>query len=827
MDYNILFQAALSKRSWVDAAAIRQCLQIRALLEKHGIRRTLADVMVSRRLLTPAQVQELNRQLAREHRIQPPKLCPLACNPSRDESVRKELQSQGLDGRRKLAQLEALCKTLAQSGLKVGLYDLAASRGLRPGDANTQGMKAVRASRSRRLLFVYIGAAVTVLVAVVIAAVSAPRPPAPAPDKPAEITRKPPPQTPQEEDKPIFDRKPATPPAALGPEPKREPAPEAPPPAPEPQTEPETAREPAPSDPTPETPAPESAPSPSNPPEEARPSEPSPEPAPEPAPKPTESPGKKSKKEAQAEKLHTEAEAAYNEARYKNALEKYKELVREYWQTDYVVTRLKDIEDRIRDCVRAVAARELAAAAPGKDEHRDALSGFVFKPPAGWRGIPPEAKNKLITDDWETLSDPGDSIPRGGYISPFSNDIYAELIQVARPDSLSAMGRYAAEKMKQVFNLREKESRELRLGPNAVLRGIYTDGTDVIVTYSFFAQYGGIKRGLRINLHWNGARDADLSTLVALWDRVAETMRLLSPQQVTGLRNQLGRNAWIPGWSRLETPHYTIHYNTPKDRAELLGKHLEAILNLYMQTIGAPDHKFRCTVRLFNTQEEFEFYGKLGPGVAAYYSPAQQEIVAYRYPEKENKVKMSETKETITLSSSADKNDEPTFRIIYHEAFHQFCDEFFRSFDREVKIPSWFNEGMGDYFFGGTWVKGKLEVGVNTWRLKKIYTAVKDNKHHPLKDFFVLSKQDYYNDASLCYAQGWAVCYFLLKSRKPQYLEIFRRLIAQLQRITEGDKATIKALEGIDLAKLEDEWKAFVLKLGEDHKDLIAAEEDE
>lgn len=829
MEYNALFQAVLAKRRWIPSRQVNECLQARTMLEKHGIRRSLADLLVSRRLLTPAQVQELNKEIYDRHFLKAPRLTPLSSNPPRDESVRKQLQAQGLQGQRKLAQIETLRKTLAKSGINVGLYELAVARGFIRAGANSdsQGVQVVRASNSRKLLPVYLGAAVLVLIAIVIAAVMAPKPPAPRPEPQPEIVKPPAPKA-VEEDKPILGHKPMakdpTPTPAPAPTPQNEVVPEPPTPTPEPEPEREIARDDHPSEPAPEASASENTPTPANPPEEAKP----PEPTPQPTPAPTEQPEKKvKKKEAQAEKVHTEAETAYTNARYKTALEKYKELVREYWETEFVLTRLDQIKDRIRECVRTVAARELSAAAPGKDEHRDALSGFVFKPPAGWHGIPPEAKNKVITDDWETLADPGDSIPRGGYISPFSNDVYAELIQVARPESLSAMRRYANEKMKEVFNLKEKESKEVRLGPNLLVRGIYTDGTNVIVTYSFFAQYGGIKRGLRINLHWNGARDADLSTLVALWDKVAATMRLLSPQQVTSLRGQLGRNVWIPGWSRLETPHYTIHYNTPRDRAELLGKHLEAILNLYMQTIGSPDHKFRCTVRFFNTQEEFEFYGKLGPGVAAYYSPAQREIVAYRYPEKENKIKMSETKETVTLSRSADKNDEPTFRIIYHEAFHQFCDEFFRSFDREVKVPSWFNEGMGDYFFGGTWVKGKLEVGVNTWRLKKIYTAVKEGKHVPLKDFFVLSRQDYYNDASLCYAQGWAVCYFLLKTKKPQYLEIFRRLIAQLQRITEGDKATLKALEGIDLAKLEEEWKAFVLKLGEEHKDLIAAEEDE
>ena len=138
--------------------------------------------------------------------------------------------------------------------------------------------------------------------------------------------------------------------------------------------------------------------------------------------------------------------------------------------------------------------------------------------------------------------------------------------------------------------------------------------------------------------------------------------------------------------------------------------------------------------------------------------------------------------------------------------------------DRRVYVPSWVNEGLGDYFFGGGWNKNprKFVVGVNDWRVKTIHKAVKANKHVPLKDIFRYQQSDYYSKASLCYAEGWSINYFFLTSevgKKKGYATIPSRMIDALKTGGDWEKASDKVFAGIDLKKMEEEWKEFVLAL--------------
>jgi hypothetical protein len=137
---------------------------------------------------------------------------------------------------------------------------------------------------------------------------------------------------------------------------------------------------------------------------------------------------------------------------------------------------------------------------------------------------------------------------------------------------------------------------------------------------------------------------------------------------------------------------------------------------------------------------------------------------------------------------------------------------------RMIYVPSWLNEGLGDYFFGGEWTKGrgKFDIGVNDWRVKTIVDAVKKNEHVPLEKIFRYTQMDYYRNAQLCYAEGWAINYFFMKSpvaKKAGYFAIPPRMLEALKTGGDWEKATDKAFAGVDLKKMEEEWKAFVLTL--------------
>ena len=201
-------------------------------------------------------------------------------------------------------------------------------------------------------------------------------------------------------------------------------------------------------------------------------------------------------------------------------------------------------------------------------------------------------------------------------------------------------------------------------------------------------------------------------------------------------------------------------------------------------------------------------------GAAAYWSPGQEEIVCYRF--QGDKVKSHESKEEFTIAE-ARAPEEVTFKILYHEGFHQYM-YYLMGRDRGVYVPSWINEGLGDYFFGGEWQKSprKFTIGINDWRVKRIVDAVKENKHVPLDRIIRYQQMQYYADAGLCYAQGWAMNYFLLTSpvaRAKGWSTLPQRMLENLKTGGNWQRATDKTFQGVDLKAMEEEWKTFVLAL--------------
>ena len=61
------------------------------------------------------------------------------------------------------------------------------------------------------------------------------------------------------------------------------------------------------------------------------------------------------------------------------------------------------------------------------------------------------------------------------------------------------------------------------------------------------------------------------------------------------------------------------------------------------------------------------------------------------------------------------------------------------------------------------------------------------------------------------YAEGWALCQFLLHSDNPRYRQVIPTFVRLVKDDTNMKKVTERAFAGIDLGKLEADWKAWVL----------------
>ncbi|MBI5365930.1 MAG: DUF1570 domain-containing protein, partial [Planctomycetes bacterium] len=285
----------------------------------------------------------------------------------------------------------------------------------------------------------------------------------------------------------------------------------------------------------------------------------------------------------------------------------------------------------------------------------------------------------------------------------------------------------------------------------------------------------------------------------------ARTFAFLNDDQIAKLAGRPGgASALTAGWSSLQTAHYEIEYNCDRPFAELMGRHLEGILKEYQRRFPldldaaareAGDRKgyTRFTVKAFKTYDEFAAYAAANDvsGAAAYFSPAQNELVCFK---------------------TTDWGKKLTLNIMYHEASHQYIHLYMGG---RVDIPTWLDEGVAEYFFGGEFQPdGSFVIGVNRERVSTIKDAIRHRTHVPLAKFFQYTQSQYYADGALCYAEGWAIVYFLWRTPDPQYAGLINKFYDALKLSRDADRAFKHVFGGVDLDKLQADWEAWMLTPG-------------
>ena len=104
--------------------------------------------------------------------------------------------------------------------------------------------------------------------------------------------------------------------------------------------------------------------------------------------------------------------------------------------------------------------------------------------------------------------------------------------------------------------------------------------------------------------------------------------------------------------------------------------------------------------------------------------------------------------------------------------------------------------------------------------MNTIKRHVRKGTHVPIRKILKYTKTDYYQDASRCYAEGWAICYYLLDVgpiRTPRMANKYRSIptvmMRELEKHGNGQKATRKAFAGIDLEALERDFVKWINEL--------------
>ncbi len=282
------------------------------------------------------------------------------------------------------------------------------------------------------------------------------------------------------------------------------------------------------------------------------------------------------------------------------------------------------------------------------------------------------------------------------------------------------------------------------------------------------------------------------------------------------------------GWIIHETDHYQIQSECPLEKAKRLGDHMESMMGVYIRMFPTDRSLKQFPMKLFKDQKGFLAYGnelnlRVGPGTGAWYTPDYREMVCYDTGKWQDEVK---AKAAETGPSAADKPPSRRDKMeeLYgmdilgaaaHEGWHQYFHRYVTSW---VELPSWINEGMGDYLYCAVpkATKGRkaipAELGaMNAMRLPIVRYAIKEGDHVPIAELVRYTKDQYYRNPSVCYAQGWAICHFLMHSDNPRYRQVVPTFVKLVKNDTNMTTVTDAAFKGIDFNKLEEEWKAWVL----------------
>jgi hypothetical protein len=251
----------------------------------------------------------------------------------------------------------------------------------------------------------------------------------------------------------------------------------------------------------------------------------------------------------------------------------------------------------------------------------------------------------------------------------------------------------------------------------------------------------------------------------------------------------------VKEWGHYSTANYLVLFDRKVKAVDVkrVAVHIESIRRDVYSKLFPPTRPITAisVVRVCKDEEQYIAYGG-SAGSAGYWSPKENELVFFF-------------------------EDKDAIRVLYHEAFHQYIHHAFG----ELAPHIWFNEGHGDYFAGFEY-RGRFVPGRFTWRRKPIRDAIAAGSTVPLAKFLRYTRAQYYSSPSLCYAQGWALIFYLRHTRKagyrkilPTYFEALKRELGALRKKDHGamrkalDKALEEAFEGIDLDKLEADWKRF------------------
>ncbi|HVE39592.1 MAG TPA: hypothetical protein VNM14_06870, partial [Planctomycetota bacterium] len=402
---------------------------------------------------------------------------------------------------------------------------------------------------------------------------------------------------------------------------------------------------------------------------------------------------KQAERENKAQALLDAALGLEKDNKLTEAQAKLRELRSRFRGTWVYLDHMIEISDKINAIGLKLAVAALQKTGMYKRPHQDSWYAYEFLPPDGWKGVPPMAQWFNDYDNSE-VEYKGQCIRIARYTAPYLDKLHMQVFKVYAATDVNQLENKVVSELEERYKKLKEESKSAQQGKMAYVRKTYTtDDGDRLVIYFYVGERralalvgtwrsGSEENGfIRITTVINGVKTTkqntnppvsqeDFGHALKLFDQAAKTFWIYDGATRQGMTVKLDKGALCSDWNMLRSSKgsYLIEYSTSADYAKKCGEELENILMLYKQVIPSAKGIPQCRVKVFDREEDFMQYGFASPGVAAYWSPGQEEVVAYKF--EGDKVTL-DSKEEFTIAEEKPA-EEVTFKILYHEAFHQY-----------------------------------------------------------------------------------------------------------------------------------------------------------
>lgn len=223
------------------------------------------------------------------------------------------------------------------------------------------------------------------------------------------------------------------------------------------------------------------------------------------------------------------------------------------------------------------------------------------------------------------------------------------------------------------------------------------------------------------------------------------------------------------GFKTNQTRRYLYVYNTSENFALVTSRILETMFrgvvqHAQAQRIEVSEPDVPLVALMFRTEDEFQQYRRMPPGVVAYYHVLSNRIVMYE------ESKLGRIKPELAIQQS--------ISTIAHEGAHQILHNI--GVQTRLSVwPMWLAEGLAEYYAPTTFgsrLRWKGAGQVNDLRMFELENYLLSNSNNGLNGDTISATVRAARLTSTGYASAWALTHYLAKSMRPEFNGFVREM---------------------------------------------------